>query len=72
MLILSHWLTEKKDLGEKAGHTNLHENAAKSSLKLHGDSFYCQVLLLVNVPLVWEAEPQGAWSGNNSLALFSP
>lgn len=61
----------KHKLGEKAGHTNLHENAAKSSLKPCGDSFYCKVLLLVNVPLVREAEPGGV-VGETIVWLFFP
>lgn len=58
MLVLNHWQKKKKNLGEKTWSTNLHENARKSS-RLLGDLFYCKVLLLINVPLVWEAEPGG-------------
>lgn len=36
----------------------MHENATKSSLTARW-RFCCKVLLLVNVPLVWEAEPGG-------------
>lgn len=45
--------------GEKTGHPNLHKNATKSSFAAPW-RFHSKVLLLVQVPLVWEAEP-GAW-----------
>lgn len=69
MLILSRWL-EKKKLGEKSGHTNLHENATESSLTAQW-IFCCKVLLLVNTPLGWQAEPGGV-VGETIVWLFFP
>lgn len=83
MLILSHWQnkhkkpkktktekTNKNLLGKKPGGTNLHENATKSSFTALR-RFCRKVLLLVKVPLVWEAEPGGV-VGETILGLFLP
>lgn len=75
MLILSHWEKKKSkpnknQLGKKPGGTNFHENATKSSFTALR-RFCRKVLLLVKVPLVWEAEPGGV-VGETIVWFFPP
>ena len=62
--------TNKNPLGKKPGGTNFHENATKSSFTALR-RFCRKVLLLVKVPLVWEAEPGGV-VGETIVWLFPP